>query len=227
MRVRLAAGGDLAARLREEEKRIRRAVDDGVRQAGQGARADLSAHLSAADLGGLSRAVGMAFYRSRAQKINAAAIIYMRGRSARRAVAAMEYGAVVRAKNARFLAIPTENNRAGGRRGGRVLFTPSQLTDSFVRREEDGTLILYARVQHAQIRQKSGRIRDRAYVENRLMVRGRSRQTADLLAAGAVPMFILRAQVTIKKRLDIAAIREKWRKQTPGLVAGLLRRREA
>lgn len=217
MRLEAAILGNLKELLREEADRAAKAVSAGVREAGQGARQDLAAHLQQADLGKLSRAVGHKHYRGRRSPLDAASIVYIKGRAARQAVWAFENGAVIRPKSGRYLAIPTQYNRASGRRGGRVLFRPDQLRDSFVQRSQDGSLLLFARVSQAQ-RMVRGRVRNQAFVEGHLLGSGRVKRTASILQAGVVPMFILKPQVVISKRLDVAAIAKRWQERLPELI---------
>ncbi len=216
MRLGAALLGDLRQVVQEEIKDMQANIVDGLREGGQGCLSELRQHVAGADLGRLARAWAMRIYKN-AGALDATALLFVKGRSARAAMASFEYGAIVRPVKGRYLAIPTQFNRAGGRKGGKVLYRPKDLTDSFVIRSNDGSLLLMARVQHAQTKSK-GRIADKAYVNSRLLGSGRKKRTAALLQYGAVPMFVLMPSVRITKRLDIAAIANKWADETARII---------
>lgn len=145
-------------------------------------------------------------------------------------VDAFERGEMIRAKNSRFLAIPTATNRQGGRRGAKPRVTPAQMVASgqaFLRplRGREGF------VWCLKVRYTGGAGRRRGALMAGNLVRiagGRRRADRDALAAqGFVPMFILLPAVRMPKRLDVAGAArqalarlpqrfvEEWRREAP------------
>lgn len=218
MRIGAAIKGDLRKQVSKEWREAGRAIRKGLREAGKGLQADLRKDAEVAGLGKLARAWRVRVYGGKRGPWESAALVYPKGgERTRGALWAFEHGATIRATNSRYLLIPTGFNRKGGRRGGRVLYQPSELTDSFVQRTKNGHLLLFARVGHAQTKVK-GRVRDRAYVNERLLGSGRVRRTKEILKAGAVPMFVLVPQIRVTKRLNMAAIVRRWEARLPSLV---------
>ena len=216
MRLQAAISGDLRKIVEQELRSAQAAVVSGLREAGKGLRDELKAHTADADLGGLGRAWTVRVYRGRSA-LSAAALIYPKGRAAREALWAFEHGATIRPVNGRYLAIPTQFNRRRGRRGGRVIYRPEELQDTFVARGPGGDLLLFARLQHAQ-RKVNGSVRDLAAVNSHVLGSGRKKRTAKLLGYGVVPMFILKPQVRLSKRLDVAGIARKWESRTADII---------
>ncbi len=199
MRLEAAIAGDLRRIMREEIEGARKAVVAGLRQAGTELRDNLKSHTQEAGLGALGRAWAVKVYRGRSA-FSSAALVYPKGRGARAALWALEHGETIRPANGRYLAVPTQFTRRLGRRGGRVIYRPAELKDSFVARGPGGDLLLFARLQHAQRKTQGGTIREwrgeHAHPRQRP-----GRRTRELLRHGVVPMFILKPQVRIEKRL--------------------------
>lgn len=191
----IAIRGDLRKQLRAEARLMRRAMTAALREAGTDLRDDLRADTSR----GLGRKVGRKwrsrFYGRGRRTADMAALVYPNGGDRlRQMIDAAEHGATIRAVNGTYLAIPTNFNRAGGRKGGKVLFQPGELQESFVQRSRSGTLIIFAPVRQAQ-RQRKGRVQDLAFANGKLLGSGRRKATTAALAARAVPMFILKKSV--------------------------------
>ncbi|CUW39677.1 conserved protein of unknown function [Magnetospirillum sp. XM-1] len=216
MRLGAAILGSLPAIVREEMNAAERAAQAALREAGTGLRDDLRQHVADAGLGKLSRAWAVRVYRG-SSPLSGAAFVYVKGRSAAKAMWAFENGAIIRATHGRYLAIPTGFNMRGGRRGGKMIYRPQDLRDTFVQRSKKGNLLLFARVAHAQ-RQVKGRVRDLAFVEKQMLGSGRVRRTEAILQAGAVPMFLLVPQITIKKRLNVGRVVPFWEDRLPELL---------
>lgn len=217
MRLEAAIFGDLEKIVAEEMKKAETAVVAGLREAGEGLRDDLAVHTASADLGRLARTWRFRVFRGRGA-LSAAALVFPRGKSPRRALWAFEHGAVIRAVNRKFLAIPTQFNRQGGRRGGKVLYRPEELQETFVARSKAGHLLLFARVREAARRTGSGRVKRLAAVEGKILGSGRRKRTEAILDHGAVPMFILKSTVTIRKRIDVDSIVRGWRERLPEII---------
>ena len=210
MRLDLHVVGDIRRILNEDWKAGRKAIRSGIRDTSRGLRDDLRADGAAAGLGKLARVWRTRLYRGRGGAWDSVGFVYPKGgERTRGALWALEYGAIIRPKNARYLLIPTQFNRKRGRRGGKVLYRPEELQDSFVQKSKGGSLLLFARVGHAQTR-SNGRVRDRAFVNSQMLGSGRAKRTRDILGYGVVPMFVLVPQVTIRKRLNIRQLTEKW-----------------
>lgn len=122
----------------------------------------------------------------------------------------------------RYLAIPTGFNRRRGQRGGRTIYQPHELQDKFVRRSRDGSLILFARVQRAQRKTRSGRVWDQAYVESHRLGSGRKKRSERILGYGVVPMFVLKPSVRIRKRIDLERLERQAFGRLPETIDRLL-----
>jgi len=222
MRVQAAILGDLRKIMAEEGERVGGAVGAAVREATNGLRQDWAGNINEAGLGKLSKSVRRKIYVNASDPLSTTGFVYISGASARKAVEAFEFGAIIRPTGSRYLAIPTHFNRKGGRKGGKVLFRPDQIPGAFVRRTAEGSLMLFAKVAKAQ-RKRKGVVRDLAFVNTQMLGSGRVRRTDEILKYGAVPMFLLVPQVRISKRLTLMALRDKWLNEMPRMI---LRRME-
>lgn len=228
MRLQAAITGDLRKVVANQWRRGGAAIRAGLREAGKGLQADLRADASSAGLGRLSKVWRMRTYRGRQGPWESSVLVYPKGgERTRGALAALEHGATIRAKQKRFLAIPTNFNRRGGRRGGKVLFQPGELQGAFTKKSSNGNLLLFAPVRQAGKRLASGNVRKLAFVETQLLGSGRVKRTEKILQARAVPMFVLVPQVRIRKRLNIRGTAEKWRGQVGLLIVKHWRRQNA
>jgi hypothetical protein len=126
-------------------------------------------------------------------------------------------GAVIVPKNGRFLAIPTQWNRQGGRRGGKPRVTPQQMAaakgQAFVMKSRlwAGVRLWCLRTAAASGRSARARFNVRAgglLTINTGNARVMQRMTTQrlLLAQGFVPMFVLVDQVTLRKRLNFVPL---------------------
>ncbi len=218
MRLEAALTGDLRKHIGKEWRKAGRAIRSGLREAANGIKADLRADAEAADLGRLAKVWRVRVYGGKRGPWESSALIFPKGgERTRGALWAFEHGATIRSTNARYLLVPTAFNRKGGRRGGKVLYKADELKDTFVQRSKGGNLLMFARVAKAQQKVK-GRVRDRAYVGDRLLGGGRVKRTEKILQAGAVPMFVLVPQIRVTKRLNRAGIVRKWELRVPALI---------
>lgn len=231
MRFRLAVKGDLVRAMTAEKGRIARAVTKALDDVGGDAQEEYRRQVEAAfgPRGGrkLARTIRIKRF-PRSDSVNAAVFIFSR---APEIIAGSDSGAVILPKQGRFLAIPTNFNRAHGRRGTRaergaggfpgVRVTPEEMVKSglaFTRPRKDGPgFIWFLKVTRAQKRVgKRGKLRDLAFAGGLFLVgSGRVGRTRDILEAGAVPMFVLVPQVRIPKKLSIARIRSKAERRLP------------
>lgn len=160
---------------------------------------------------------------------NPSALVYSR---APNIISAFMADTVILPKKGRYLAIPTNFNRAGGRRGGAARVTPKDMIasgQSFTRPRKNGPgLIWFLTVNKAESqthwatktgKQMVGKVRQMAYAGGLVRVGRYGRSTRDILAARAVPMFVLVPNVHLKKRLDPAAEASRISDELPSLLA--------
>ena len=145
-------------------------------------------------------------------------------------VDAFDKGVPIVAKGKHWLAFPTSWNALRGRRGasarGGVRVTPAQMIaargDAFVIRAKSNPAVRLwcLRVREARGLSRRGRNRIRLWAGPAEVLtgnrRGRQQAARDLLDKGFVPMFLLMKRVSLRKRLDIAAVRAS----AAGLLAG-------
>jgi hypothetical protein len=141
---------------------------------------------------------------------------------------AFDKGVPITAKGQRWLAFPTSWNALRGRRGasarGGVRVTPAQMMaakgDAFVIRAKSNPAVRLwcLRVREARGLSRRGRNRVRLWAGPAEVLtgnrKGRAQAARDLLDRGFVPMFLLMKRVSLRKRLDIDAVR--------GSAAGML-----
>lgn len=175
----------------------------------QGLTRDLRAQAQAAGLGtGVANAWRAERYPVGQKSVNAAAYVYSK---APKIIDAFSKDTVIRTVNGkRYLAIPTENVPfKGGRQGRPRRMTPEEVEDSFNQdlkfaRTPKGSVIAFVEVVSA----KSGH--------------GYRRPTKRRLAQGrnveSVVMFFLVPQVTLRQRLDLDAVANKWADAVAGLL---------
>ncbi len=133
---------------------------------------------------------------------------------------AFDRGVTVRAKGGKYLAYPTGFNAAGGRRNagrrGGLRVTPAQMIaagkrgEAFVlpSKKDAGRALWCLRITQ----ENRNKRRVRIFVGRSTEVatgsrKGAAQRKRDLLKQGFVPMFFLARSVTLRKRLDIAAVR--------------------
>lgn len=132
-------------------------------------------------------------------------------------VDASERGALIRAKGAKYLAIPTGFNAARGRRGKGLRVTAAQMAASgqgFLRPFRSGRgyvwcLPLYGASGTSRTGGRRKRGRTLLFAGGIAEVgtanrKGREAWARDMLRKGMVPMFLLLPQVKLTKRLDVA-----------------------
>lgn len=138
---------------------------------------------------------------------------------------------VILPRKGKYLAVPTGFNRAGGRKGGKARITPKDMIASgqaFTRPRKAGPgLIWFLTVGKAETRSSRikdgklilGKIRQIAIAGGQVQVGRYGRRTRDILAARAVPMFVLLPSVRHAKRLDPEVAAERLRDRLPDLIA--------
>lgn len=208
MRINVQVPGfkELAKTLKDEAAAAATATMDEVTQ---GLTRDLRAQVQAAGLGsGVANAWRGERYPAGQKSISPAAYVFSK---APKIIDAFSKDTVIRTVNGkRYLAIPTENvPYKGGRQGRPRRMTPEEVEDSFNQdlkfaRTSKGAVIAFVSVIGA----KSGR--------------GFRPPTKGRLAQGRgvedVVMFFLVPQVTLRQRLDLDAVANKWADAIAGLL---------
>jgi hypothetical protein len=205
MRLTAALSGDLSKLLAEEVRAAETAVTAGVRQAGQGLKAELRQQVTSAGLGArLANAWRDRHYPN--QKVDAASLVWTKAPEIIRAFAD---GVTIRSRRGRWLAIPTENAPRRGMNGKRI--SPSTFPEQRL-----GRLRLVARPGKVPLlvvdglRASTGRRGGFRRASQRALRSGRGLVT--------VVMFVLVPQVTLRKRLDVEGAARRWHSQLPRLV---------
>jgi hypothetical protein len=201
MRIDVAVVGDVLAQMREEITAGEMAVSQAMSAAAAGLKNDWRLQIIGAGLGPkLARTIQGRKYPVTKDSLNAAALVWA---NAPEPISAFDSGALIKSPNGFYLAIPTE---AAGTQGvGRKRITPrgweqrTGLRLQFVyRRRGPSFLVAMARVN------TKGRA-----------VASRSKTGRGL---ATVPIFLLVAQVSLKKRLDLARDAEAWASRVQGLI---------
>lgn len=136
---------------------------------------------------------------------------------------AFDKGVPIVAKGKRWLAFPTGWNAIRGRRGassrGGLRVTPEQMMaakgDAFVIRSKSNPAVRLwcLRVREVRGLSRRGRNRIRLWAGPAEVMtgnrKGRQQAASDLLVQGFVPMFLLVKSVSVRKRLDIGAVRAR------------------
>jgi hypothetical protein len=226
MRLKLAVKGDLVAAMADYEEKLAVAVTEGLDETLDRAHRDYRQQVEQAGLGTkIPRTIRKQRYPKSKPSIGASGIIWTR---APEIIDAFNSGSAIVPGHGRFLAIPTQWNRKGGRRKAakeatwtNVRVTPEEMIRSgadFVIPNKGGPGKLWMlTISHAQARKgKKNKIHDLAYAGGlALLGGGRVGRTRDILKHEAVPMYTLLPNVKLKKRLDIARIRSDASRRLP------------
>jgi hypothetical protein len=226
--VRLGAvlAGDLRRILQAEAEAGKRAAMAAIRAETEAAKQELRAQVRSA-FGAKSLGIANAWrsrvFPSSGQSLRPAGLVFTKVPTI---VDAFDRGATIRPKGGgKFLAIPTGFNAARGRRGRGekgLRVTPAQMVASkqaFLRPFKNGRGFVWCLpVQQAPA--EAGR--RPALIAGGLAAVATARRKgargwqAALLKQGFVPMFLLLPQVTLSKRLDVAAVQRAASRRLPG-----------
>lgn len=210
LQFKLAVSGKLQETMEKELKAGARAVKQAVSFA---ARKNKEQKRDQVNAVGLGRRMGNTIrdkaYPEKGDSLGAASIVYSRASY----MYVFEDGVTIRAKNGKWLAIPTQSVPKHGR-GNR--WTPEEVerrwgvTLRFVRRNGGVHLLVLdgARVS------KTGRVSTIRASKATKNMGARS----SLSGRATVVMFLLIPQVSIRKRLNFAAIDEAWGNELPNLI---------
>lgn len=186
--------GNFSGGITAGQKDLARAITGAMRQAATLLKNNWRAQIVGAGLSSrLSNTVRSTVYPQYEDSMGPAAVVKLVGRTPINVLAELESGAVITTARGRFLAIPTENVPRGPRGTRLAPHALEALTGYHLRFVQDrrGTKMLVADT----VTSKSGR-------GIRPATRGRTKQGR---AISASVMYILVAQVTIKKRLNLMA----------------------
>ncbi len=195
MRISIDVQGDLAKMLREEGRKGAVATSRAMAQVGAAVKANWRSQIAAAGLGTrLGNTIRSQVFPKSGASLDAAALVYSR---ASKIVGAFDRGAVIRAKDGFWLAIPLP---AAGKsnRGGRI--TPGQ----WERRTGRALRFVYRRGKTALL-VDDGRVQQGA----RVMGRDGFSRAARGFRNRTVPVFALVPQVKLRKRLGLVPAAER------------------
>ncbi|WP_050526185.1 DUF6441 family protein [Pseudorhodobacter aquimaris] len=200
MKLKLAIDPDIVAIMAAEVAAGERAVTAAMREAGTSLKSAWRTQITSAGLGTrLGNSIRLASFPKSGDSLSAAALVWS---NAPVIVGAHDSGPLIRSKNGFWLAIPTV---AAGKssKGGRI--TPIEwerragLRLRFIYRRRGPSLLV---------------------AEGRLNTKGRAVASKSKTGRGAttVPIFLLVAQVKLRKRLDLARDAERAVEGVPGLI---------
>lgn len=206
MKLAAAISGDLRKILAEEIKDAEDAVTAGMRQAADGLKADLRRQVTEVGMGQrLANTWRAELYPKGRNSIKAAGFVFTRAPTI---IRAFDQGAVIKSKHGFWLAIPTPAAGTGAR-GKRM--TPG----------------LWEQMHGARLRFIYRRGAPSLLVAENMRARtgkrgGFTKGSASALRSGrgmtTVVMFILVPQVSLKKRLDVDGVAERWASALPELI---------
>lgn len=228
--VKAAATGNLRAGLDRELRRVSAALRRAVDTTGQQVQAELRAQARSAGFKDGGKAMANA-WRLRVfprpgiapTTLKPAAMVWSRMPDL---ATAFDKGVTVRPKGRNYLTYPTGYNAVGGRRNagrrGGLRVTPEQMIAAGKRGEAfvlplDGApsrALWCLRVAAATGTSRRTRNRLRLFVGSATevvtgRVKGLQQKRRDILQQGFVPMFFLMKAVSLRKRLDVAAVRQR------------------
>jgi hypothetical protein len=229
--IRAELDGDFSLLSGQLKQVLGLAVRAGVDAAATGMKTDFVQALDAAGISPLvGRMIGTRTFPAAGRgSLTAAASVFGNGPAAQRILDNLAEGVVIVPKRGKYLAIPTQFNRKGGRRGGGVLVSPQQMLatrQAFTIKAAHGagSLIWCLKVNAAQRRRGSAqRIVTLAFAGGTIAVGGgRHQRVGKLLAAGFVPMFVLTPAARVRHVLDGEGAAAKWSQAIPDLIDAAL-----
>jgi hypothetical protein len=208
MDFRLEISGDLKKILDQEADRLARSFYEIVEEEGEALKEDLRSQIRAVGFDkSLEKSWQMKMYpRGRRKSISPAAFIYSKTPDIH---FGFDQGAFIRPTGGgRYLAIPTNFNRLGGRRAGKPRISPQEMMRyrgmAFTRPGPGGVLYWFLKVTQAS--DVGARRSLRLYAGGDIEVGTGKHKRAwkqKIVTYGAVPMFVLVPQVKLPKVLNI------------------------
>ena len=206
MKLSAKIDGDLRRILADELTQAETAVTEGMRDATEGLKADLRQQIVGAGLGPkLANTWRSEVYPKNGASLRAAGYVFSKAPDI---VSAFEDGAVIRSQKGFWLAIPTP---AAGKGVGGKRMDPGMWERMrgqrlrFVYRSS-GVSLLVADNMRARNGKRGG------------FAKGSNSAQRSGNGLASVVMFILVPQVSLRKRLDVAAAAQKWIDAVPDLV---------
>jgi hypothetical protein len=206
MKLAAAITGDLRKIMAEEIKSAEDAVTAGMRQAADGLKADLRRQVTEAGMGQrLANTWRAELYPKGRKSIKAAGFVFTRAPTI---IRAFDQGAVIKSKHGFWLAIPTPAAGTGAR-GKRM--TPGlweQMHGSRLRfiYRRGAPSLLVAENMRARTGKRGG------------FAKGSTSALRSGRGMTSVVMFILVPQVSLKKRLDVDGVAERWASALPEMI---------
>ena len=206
---------DLAKGLSEAEEDAARSVTSAMREVTDGLKSDLRADVVDAGLGQrLANTWRGKTYPEGGISLEAASFVWSK---APNIVDAFDRGVTIRSGRGLWLAIPTP---AAGVKGISATGAMKRITPGgWERRTGMRLRFVYRRGQPSLLVADNARLSSKGLARPNI---GRTRADAQftrLKGRSTVVVFILVPQVTLRKRLDIAATAQRWADRVPGLIA--------
>lgn len=219
MLLKATIEGSLKQAMQAEVARVSRGLRAGVAEAGRQAQAELRAQARAAAFTDGGKALANSWRlrvfpaaSAATHTLRPAALVYSRAPDL---AETFDQGAIVTPQRHKFLAVPTAVNRIPGKRverRARTRVTPAEMyrLGGFVRRTSNPNVSLWCLPLRQQTT-KRGRLKLFAGPHSEILT-GRVKGLQQARRAYAakrsfVPMFLLLKRVSLRKRLDIAAVR--------------------
>lgn len=228
--------------IRERESDAARAVRAAMEGVAAGVKTELRQAIIAGGLGNrLPNAVGVAVYPPGGKpSLGAAVTVFGKGDNAQMLLDVFSNGAIIRARNAKYLLVPTKEGRATGllnalrlerQPDGSTRIKRRRLTDiDFLRRTlGHGARQVIDIVPPGKMNPKVGFVIARGVVRQRraggIGYRpATKRRVAQGRAVVDVVLALLLPEVRLRKRFDAQAILERWTKRVPELIERAMRK---
>jgi hypothetical protein len=207
---------DLAKGLTEAEATAARSVTGAMRQVTDGLKTELRADVTDAGLGQrLANTWRGKTYPEAGASLEAASFVWSK---APNIVDAFDRGVTIKSSRGLWLAIPTA---AAGVKGISATGAMKRITPGGWERRTGMMLrFVYRRGRPSLLVADNARLSKKGLARPNI---GRTRggaQFTRLMGRSTVVVFILVPQVRLRKRLDIAAIAQRWADRVPGVIAG-------
>jgi hypothetical protein len=219
MYLKAAIAGNLRSAMDAEVLKVAGALRRAVTTTGQQVQGELRAQARAGGFRDGGRAVGNAWRLNvfprpgvGPRTFRPAAVVWSR---MPKAVEAFDSGKPIRAKNRRFLAVPTEVNFRGARRGRQLRVTAEQMANlekAFVLPVDSRPGVFLWCLPLEQQRTKRGRLRLFVGGGTEVFtgrVKGLQALRESKAAEGFVVLFILLRKLSLRKRLNVAQVRAR------------------
>lgn len=230
IRIEVPRFDDFARGVRRDAAK---AVTAAMKAAALGIKTDIRQEIAAGGLGErLPNAVGTQVYPPSGDSLGAAVLIYGKGERAQMLLDVFSRGVEIRAKNRKYLLVPTPEGRAAGlltqmrlerRGGGETRLVKRRATDLDFARVSlgRGDRSVVTVVPPGKMHPRIGFVIARGVVAAR-SGRGFRPATARRLRQGRgvrdVVLALLLPQVTLKPRFDMFALLTRWSERIPGLI---------